>query len=306
MKKIITVAVLAALILATFAFVPLPCVKAAASEVKVLSYSYYTAPANTVLAPNQGDIVVVGEIENVGTGIVQNVTLMGTALDSTGKTIASSSLGVVWSYEMAPGQKAPFFIDFTPQSSTSQNTSWMSSLSKFTVTVLAVTDTTTSPYPDLSVPTTPFAVNQSNVYTVVGTIVNTGSQTMDYVWVVTTFYNAAGTVVGLNYTYVITPSAALAPTNAIRWVATPADSTPQLTSEIANFSYVIDSVPLGSTSSAEPTLTPTATAPVSSTFPVLPVVVAVVIVVIAVVALLLVRKRQKLPPPPPPPPPPTP
>ena len=109
MKNIVAAAILAALMLAAFVFLPVPSVKAAASEVKVLSYSYFTAPANPVLAQNQGDIVVVGEVQNVGSNIVQNVTLGGTALNSAGNTIASSSMGVVWSYEMAPGQKAPFY-----------------------------------------------------------------------------------------------------------------------------------------------------------------------------------------------------
>jgi hypothetical protein len=303
LKKIIAVVVLTALIIATLAFLPLPSVKAAASEVRVLSYSYYTAPANPVLAQNQGDIVVVGEVQNVGSNIVQNVTLGGTALDSSGNTIASSSTGVVWSYEMAPGQKAPFFIDFTPQSSTTSSTNWMSSLAKFTITVLSVTDTTTSAYPNFHVPSAPSVLNESDVYTVVGTIVNNGTQTMEYVWVVTTFYNAAGTVVGLNYTYIVTPTAVLHPGGAARWIATPADDTAQLTNEIANYSYVIDSSPLTTSSSTQPTLTPTAS-PAPSQFPVLPIVVVVVIVVVAVAALMLLRKRQKLPPPPPPPPPP--
>jgi hypothetical protein len=309
LKKIIAVVVLAVLILATFAYLPLPIVKAAASEARVLSYSNFTAPANPILGQS-GDIIVVGEVQNVGSNIVQNVTLSGTALDSSGNTIASSSAGVVWSYEMAPGQKAPFFLDFTPQSSTSSNTNWMSSLSKFTVTVLSVTDTTTQPYTGLQVPNeggslAVYSFNNSGTYTVIGTILNDGTQTMDYVWVVTTFYNAAGTVVGLNYTNVITPAAVLVPRGAARWVATPADNTVQLSNEIANYSYVIDSLPLTTSSSSQPTSTPTPSrAP--SQFPVLPIVVVVVVVVVAAAALMLLRKRQKLPPPPPPPPPPAP
>ena len=310
MKKIIAFVLLAALILAAFTILPLPSVRADTSEVKVLSnYSYYTAPANPVLAANAGDIVVVGEIENVGSNIVQNVTLGGTAMDASGKTIASTEAGLALSYEMAPGQKAPFFIDFTPQSSTSSNTNWMSSLSKITVTVLTVTDTATSAYPDLNVPATPFNLTQNGLFTIVGTIVNNGTETMDYVWVVTTFYNAVGTVVGLNYTYAITPAAVLIPGGAVRWEATPADDTAQMTSQIASFTYVIDSEPVGSSNPSQtPSPTPKATSGPSS-FPVLPVVVVVVVVIAVAAALLLLRKQQPtetpeapLPPPPPPPP----
>jgi hypothetical protein len=303
LKKIIAVVVLAALIIATFAFLPLPSAKADASEARVLSYSYYTAPANANLAQNPGrDILVFGEVQNVGSHIIQNVTIGGTALDSSGNTIASAE-GLAYSYETAPGQRVPFLIDFTPSSSTTSNSDWMSSLANFNVTVLAVTDTTTSAYPNLHVPEAPTAINESGVYTVVGTIVNNGTQTMDYVWVVTTFYNAAGTVVGLNYTYVVTPVAALVPSGAARWVATPADNTPQLTNEIASYSYVIDSEPRITSSSTQPTSTPTASG-TPSQFPVLPIVVVVVAVVVVAAALMLLRKRQKIPPPPPPPPPP--
>ncbi len=315
MKKIVAFILLTALVLAAFTFLPLPSVKADTSEVKVLSYSYYTAPTSPVLAPSSGDIVVVGEIQNVGSNIVQNVTLGVTALDSSGNTIASSSNGLALSYEMTPNQKAPFYVYLTPQSSTSSNTNWMASLSKFTVTVLTVTDISTSPYTDFNVPDTPFNITDNGIITFYGTIVNNGTQTMDYVWVVSTFYNAAGTVVGLNYAYVTNSTAPLAPGSATRWIATPADDTTTMTNEIASFSYVIDSQPQSSTNSSQsPTPTPKTTSSLKFPVWVLPVVVVVVVVIAVAAALLLLRRRQpteqpmeapptEVPPPPPPPPP---
>ena len=306
LKKTMAVIVVAALILAAFAILPPPYVRAQASQAKVLTYSWYINNSTSgVLAQNQGDLVVVGEIQNVGSDIVENVTVGGTAYSSSGQTLASAS-GQAYVFEMTPGQKAPFSIDFTPSSSTTTNSNWIPSVANITVTVLSVTDTSTSPYTGLTVPQGPSSLNNSGTYTVVGTIVNSGKQTMAYVWVVTTFYNAAGTVVALNFTnYVVTPSAPLAPGGATRWVATPADNTIQLTNEIKSYSYVIDSTPLSTPASTQPTSTPTAS-PVPSPFPVLPIVVVVVVVVVAAAALMLLRKRQKLPPPPPPPPPPMP
>jgi hypothetical protein len=304
LKKTMAVIVVAALILAAFAILPLPYVKAQASQAEVLTYSHYINNSTSgVLAQNQGDLVVVGEIQNVGSDIIQNATVGGTAYSSSGQTLASAE-GQAYVYEMTPGQKAPFSIDFTPSSSTTSNSNWIPSVANITVTVLSVTDTSTSPYTGLTVPQGPDSLNNSGVYTIVGTIVNSGKQTMAYVWVVTTFYNAAGTVVALNFTdFLVTPSAVLAPGDATRWVATPADNTAQLTNEIKSYSYVIDSVPSTTSATTQPSLSPTAS-PTPSPFPVLPIVVVVVVVAVAAAALMLLRKRQKLPPPPPPPPPP--
>jgi hypothetical protein len=159
----------------------------------------------------------------------------------------------------------------------------------------------------LNVPQSPFGFNDSGTYTVGGTIVNNGSETIGNLWVVTTFYNSAGTVVGFNFTdYLTNPNTPLRPGSPTRWVATPIDNTLQLTNEIASFSYAIDSQPLGTSSPGQtPTPTPSSSSPQSSLL--LPIIVVVVVVIVVVVALMLLRKRpeakqQEMPPPPPPPP----
>ena len=43
-----------------------PRVKAQTSEAQVLSYSWYVAPADTNQAEYVGDLVAVGEVQNVG------------------------------------------------------------------------------------------------------------------------------------------------------------------------------------------------------------------------------------------------
>ena len=287
----------------------LPNTKAAASEASVLSYSWYTAPAHTFLAAQPGDLVVVGEIQNVGSSFIQNVTLSATAYNSNGTTLGTST-GTGFVFETAPGQKAPFSIDFTPSSGSTSPLSWASSVAKVTVSVLSVTDTAVPPYSGLKVDHETYSFNNSGVYECGGTIVNNGSETVGYIWVVTTFYDNTGKVVGLNFTnYVNTPFAPLYPGHPTRWVATPADNTLALTNEITNFTYVIDSMPISSSSQNQSTPTPKGSGSPAQ-FPLLPVIVVVVIVVVAVVALMLLRKRPGAPeestaPPPPPPPPPT-
>ena len=303
LKKITAIVLAAALILAALTVFSSPNVKANASEVKVLSYSWNVAPSNTILAQSPGDLVVVGEIQNLGSSIVQNVTLLGSAFSSSGQELATSQ-GQAFVYETAPGQKAPFSIDFASSSAITQNSDWISSVANITVTVLSVTDTATLPYSGLTISSesgsTYFISN--GVFTVVGVVRNAGEETTGNVWVVTTFYNAAGTVVGFNFTDYLASS--LAPSAMAPFTATPVDNTVQLSGEIANYSLVIDSEPLASSQSSSTTRSSSPTAPPSSIAQLLTTAIIVVVVVVVVVVLILIWKHQKLPPPPSPPPPP--
>ena len=304
MKKIITLVIISALVLAAFSVLPMQSVKAATSDVNVLSYSWYVAPSNTVLASAPGDLIVAGEIENVGKQNLENVTLQGIAFSSTGAELATTYTQAFVHYT-PPGQKAPFYLDFNAASSTTDNLSWIPSVSYVIVTVTLVIDTKDTQYSGLTIPpldedgSYPYIPGNGS-YIVVGTIVNTGTQVAQDPWVVATFYNSSGTVIGLDFSDYLTSS--LAPGGAWHFFASPADDTPQLTSEIANYSITVDSLTLSNGATSSPT------GSISTTqFPTLPIVVAVVVIVVVIVAaLMLLRKRQKTPPPPPPPPPPMP
>jgi flagellar basal body-associated protein FliL len=304
LKKIVTVVIIAALVLAAFSMLSTQSVKAdSTSEASVISYSWYTAPSNTVLASAPGDFIVVGEVANVGSNIIQNVTLQATALSSTGATLATTT-GQAFTYHTLPAQKAPFYLDFTDASSTTGNLNWISSVSSVQISVTSVADTPYRQYAGVMVPavggSAPYIPGNGS-YIVIGAVVNNGTQTDQDPWVVATFYNSAGKVIGLNFTDELTST--LAPTDALRFFASPADDTPQLTSEIASYSLIVDSLTMSNSTS--PTSSPTASPSKSTTqLPILPIVIVVVVVVVVVAALMLLRKRQKMPPPPPPPPPP--
>ena len=137
--------IIAALVLAAFSMLSTQSAKASTSEAKVVSYSWYTAPSNTVLASAPGDFIVVGEVENVGSNIIANVNLTGTAFSSTGQELAATATQA-FVYHTLPGQKAPFYLDFTAASSATDNLSWISSVSYVQVTVTSVTDTTDRQY----------------------------------------------------------------------------------------------------------------------------------------------------------------
>jgi len=300
--------IIAALVLAAFSMLSTQSVKAAATEASVVSYSWYTAPSNTVLASAPGDFIVVGEVENVGSNIIQNVTLQATVLSSSRTTLATTT-GQAFTYHTLPGQKAPFYLDFTSASSSTGNLNWISSVSSVQISVTSVADTPYRQYAGVIVPavggSAPYIPGNGS-YIVIGALVNNRTQTDQDPWIVATFYNSAGKVIGLNFTDELTST--LAPTDALRFFATPTDDTPQLTSEIANYSLTVDSLTMSNSTSSQPSSSPTISPSKSTTqLPILPIAIVVVIIVVVIAALMLFRKRQKIPPrPPPPPPPPTP
>ena len=310
LKETVAVIILAVLVVAAFSMLSAPSVRAEASEAHVLSYSWYVAPANTVIAENAGDLIAVGEVQNVGSTTLSNVTVTGVAYDSSENVLATTSTQA-FVYDMLPGQKAPFYLDFTAESSTTDDLSWVPSVSNVTVSVTSAVDTTATQYNGLAIPnggSTHFLLDNNETFTVAGYVNNTGSETIGKVWVVATFYNSAGTVVSLNYTDYLCNS--LAPDAMVSFLATPVDDTAQLTNEIANYTLLIDSAPLTGSAlpSSQPSSIPTgshsaSTAQLPATTIVGIVVGVVVVVIVVVTALVLLGKRQKLPTPPPPPPP---
>ena len=85
-------------------------------------------------------MIVVGEVENVGSNIIGNVTVQGIAFSSNGQELAITTTQA-FVYHMLPGQKAPFYLDFNAASSTTDDLSWVPSVSSVSVSVTSVTDT---------------------------------------------------------------------------------------------------------------------------------------------------------------------
>jgi hypothetical protein len=302
-KKLLTVVVIAALVFASFSLFSLNVKAADTSQAHILSYSWYVAPSTTVLASAPGDLIVVGEVQNIGANVIANVTIDGTAFSSTGSALATITNSPAFVYDMLPGQKAPFYLDFNVASSISHDLSWVPTVSAVSLTINSVDNTASRQYADLTASHPGIAtsfIDAAGIYTVYGTIVNTGSQAAVTPWVVTTFYNASGTVIGLNYTSYLTAS--LAPNVPVRFFATPADNSTQRSSEITSYSIQIDSLTMTTSNGPTPTATKSATSPSTAQFPTLPIVVIVVLIVVAVAALIVFRRRRKATPIPPPPP----
>jgi hypothetical protein len=322
LKKIFVTLALVILIISSISLLSFPHVKADTSEAQILSYSWYVSTSSNTFAQYIGDLIVVGEIQNVGTKTLGNVIIGGEAYNSTGNFLSSAEFGV-FATNLGPGQKAPFYLEFNPVITdiTTFDQNWAYSATNVTVRVINVVDSSQTQYSGLTIPSGSVSASAaSGTYTLTGTVQNTGDQKTGHVWVVSTFYNSSGTVVGLNYTNYITQS--LLPGRSAAFTATPVDNTAQLTSSIASYSILIqsDSAPTSTptptapitTSTPQSTTSPTSSSQSTATPPIevtawlivyLAAIVAAIILVIIAVLLLLSRRHRNaeldLPPPPP-------
>jgi hypothetical protein len=300
-----------------------------AVDVKVLSYSWYTNPTS-------GDVIVVGEAQNTGSSVLDYVGVSGTVFTADGQPQAYSG-ALVYVNQMLPQQKAPFYIDFLPQSSLSGNLSWpLLGIDHVTFTANG-NATSSTQYDGLQIRGNNSQVDSTGAYSVQGVVWNSGNQSASTPRVIATFYSASGNAIAVGFTDPLTPDP-LPPNGIAQFTVTAFDSAPTLATQITGYSLTVQVTgPLsGSQSSPGPSATPPVSqspgpsgSPGSSASPSeqptqspqsgsgvsmqtveLIAIVAVVVVVIVVVAALMLRKRgtasQNLPPPPPPPPPPQP
>ena len=244
LKKIVTALLLVILVISAFAALAAPHAKAQTTQATILSYSWYTSQVTTqTLATYYGDLVVVGEVENTGTTPLSTVSIHGDAYNSSGLVYLGYAdlIGVP---ELLPGQKAPFYMDFYPEESPCDTQAWVSSVTSVTLQLGAVVSTNQTQYSGLTIPTDSLSsYTSSGAYTVTGSIENDGDQTVGHVWVLVTYYNSSGTVIGMNCTNYLDPSGSLSPGNAVAFTAIPSDNTAQMSSQIANYALLVESDP---------------------------------------------------------------
>jgi hypothetical protein len=188
MKKII-VCFLVLLAVCSLSLTLVPGAFSQTENVKVLNYSYYI--------DSLGLLVVVGQVQNVGSNTVASVLLTGTVSSSDGSQVNSGT--EVWVKNLTPQQKAPFYMEF--YSRTSSDGSWTSDVSKVAISVYQANATANYQYPDLKITSNQYSIgggsDDKGVFWVNGEIQNTGSQTAKNVRVIGTFYNASGAVVAV-------------------------------------------------------------------------------------------------------------
>ena len=327
---------LTVLVISSVAVLSLPQINAQSVSAKVLSYSAYISPNNAVMYYS-GDLIVVGEVENTGSSTIGQVYVVASTYDNNSQLTASTE-NMALEASLGPGQKAPFYIDFDPSSTTfgdnvsvvdqTSYNNWLSSVlygGNITVAVVNTLPASSTIYSGLTI-SNPQGSKQGGTYVVTGTLTNTGSQTASDIYVIGTFYNSTGGVIGYNITYV---GDSLAAGRATSFTLSPTDDTGSISAATSNYALHVDAsvgtaaTPLptpqrtnsgtsGPTNSQQPTSTPPSTnssglSPID-TYAIIGAVIAIVAILAAVIML---RKRSApsnpygdLPPPPPPPPPP--
>jgi LPXTG-motif cell wall-anchored protein len=186
MKKTLT-CLLILLVASSLTITFTPNVYAQTSNVRILdNYSFYE--------DSLGNLVVIGEVQNVGSSVIGNVTLTGTV---TSDSVTAQGNCAAWGYNLLPGQKAPFYMEFYPESS---GTSWTSvTKSDITLEVYNAPETTQYMYQGVQVVSSQATPTATGEYWVTAQIQNNGTQTAQGVWAFATFFNAQGEAVGSGY-----------------------------------------------------------------------------------------------------------
>jgi hypothetical protein len=303
LKKILSLVIIVGLALASFNILSLPHVSAQTTAAQILSYSSYIAPSTTSSAEYADDLIVVGEAQNTGSNVVGAVLVIGQAYDSNGTLLASTEARVMET-NMAPNQKAPFYLDFIPEGSVTQDQSWVSNETSLTVLVGYVTNATSTSSQYTGLTTSDLnGVNNGGTYTVSGKIQDAGDQSVGDTAVIATFYSSNGTVVALSFTDL---GAGLISGESTTFSVTPWDNTDTLSSEIASYAIMVRSTPIALVATPEPTAAPT-TQPtispsgtsnptqntgVSESIAQYALIIVVVAAVIAVLAVFMFLRRQ--------------
>jgi len=304
LKKILAFVILVVLALASFNVLSLPYVRAQTNEAQVLSYSWYIAPSTTTTAEYINDVIAVGEVQNTGSTTVGAIWVTGQTYDSNGTVLASTEAQAM-ATNLVPNQKAPFYLDFTPEESVTQDQSWVPNVTSVTVSVATITNASDSSTQYTGLTTSNLNIdNNDGNYTVSGIIQNTGDQSVEDVALASTFYKSNGTVIAVSFTDL---GATLVPGQPTTFEVTPWDNTATLSSEIESYTIMVQSIPVTPTATPEQTAQPT-TQPTSSpsgspnptknpgimtSIPPYALVIVVIAVVAIIAGLMLLRKRGK-------------
>lgn len=176
--------------------VNIPNVKGQFDNVEVLSYAWYVSSI--------GSLIIVGELQNVGDGIIEFVNLEGIAYSTEGAE--AESITSPFSRQLHPQQKAPFLMYFFPEYSYYDDYEWISrGITYINFTAISAFETENYQYPDLEITTHSSFISSNGVYTVTGKVRNSGNQAAGKVWVVATFYNSTGAVIMVDFSDYLSP-----------------------------------------------------------------------------------------------------
>lgn len=173
----------------TFSIALVPSTYGQVETVKVLNYSYYI--------DFLGNLVLVGEVQNIGTTVLKYVDIAGRITGSDGSQ-AQWENRVLGLY-LLPQQKAPFYLQFSKQSASYGSWFGVDILNVELVAYRAL-EITNYQYQNVKVTTHQGSANSVGEYWVNGELKNIGTQTASNITIVATYYNSSGTTVAFGGT----------------------------------------------------------------------------------------------------------
>ena len=231
----------------------IPKVFSQPDNIQVLSYNWYINPASTDL------VTAVGEVQNVGPNIIDNVGVVATFYASDGTPFAGDS-GTSLTNQILPQQKAPFYI-IVPTYDSLTGFRWdPQSIDYLTILVYRAEPTESSQYQGLEISSHESSTDAYGNYMVTGVVKNTGTQSTTQASVVATFYNSTGSVVAVGTSY-LTPSS-IAPGSTASFKIYP-NAYLAVAGQVSSYSLLIQTQ--NTTPSATPTSSPTASPSLSPT-----------------------------------------
>jgi hypothetical protein len=197
----------------------IPDVFSQPENVQILSYSWY-------IDPYADSITIVGEVQNVGSNIIDKIYLGAFIYSKDGEARGLSNT-FVYSEQILSQQKVPFRIHFFPVDSYTGDFSWLSIGIDFVeFWIRSANQTDNYQYPDLEIIEDRHDINSDGIYTVIGKIRNTGNQSAGRLLVVATFYNSSGHVIATGFSNHLNPDF-LFPNQITSFEVTSFDATTQ-------------------------------------------------------------------------------
>jgi hypothetical protein len=191
------------------------------TTITVLSYSSYVSPT--------GHYITLGEVQHTGNHALESVTL-NIEISDENQTQLLSSTTSLYAKNFLPGQKAPFYMDFGKI-----DYDTISKTRNYNITLAEAPPTNYDQYPNLEA-TVSLSGIENEVYSVSGSIVNSGNQTADDVKIYATYYNNAGIVIAVGLSELKEP---IAPNSSAEFSLNELDAAPSLTQKISSYALLI-------------------------------------------------------------------
>jgi hypothetical protein len=166
-------------------------VYAQSDNVQITNYSHYMDML--------GNIVVVGEVQNIGSSVIEFVIVSGAITGMDGSYVEAGNR--VWGSYLLPGQKAPFYLDFLAQYTNSQT--WFVGIADIQLNVYRAPVTTQFEYQGVKILNDKPAPASNGEYWVNGELKNNGEQRASNITVFATFYNSSGSVIATGFSNII-------------------------------------------------------------------------------------------------------